>query len=224
MSINDIRNLIPKGYFLGLSDPHIKLICEVLPKLSITNNTCIIDIGSGKGYIDRIISGYLRIPVFCVDSIKERLKSSIRIQRLLNSDKFNKENELMYNYECKLETIEQFEKIMIESNKFFNNVITNEFIIYRQIWILGLKLCGDMFYNLVNLINSYIIINNDNNIKINVLIVPCCLHLCQRWKQCNDNFNPIKDMIEYATNLQCVQNCIWSNDNNNIIILNMTNI
>lgn len=209
--IDLLKEEIPKGWFLGLSETHINLLCYVLNKIVVNNNSnhYVLDIGSGKGYIDRILSNHYKIKTFCVDSTIERLISNVRLNRLLKDDDIKNFNSKMINnneksinkrynninpnmeiFQCHLQNIHDFEKIWIKSIQFFDNDNKDNNDV-STITILGLKVCGDMFYDIVEWVFNYTIMNNKSE-NIKLLIVPCCLHLCKQFPKSTEistNYN-----------------------------------
>lgn len=195
--INKIKNFIPNGYFIGLTKEHILLICYVIYYVINNNNNenqCIIDIGSGKGYIDRIISSIYKKRIFCIDEIKDRLKSSERLQDLLNDDKYyylmnesidgtinnnnNNNKSLMKSFSYKIENVNDFRFIWDKSLDFFKDNNNNNQI-FKKITILSLKVCGDLIFNIIKwVIYNKIYIKRtlpkECVNKITIFIVPCC--------------------------------------------------
>ncbi|KAG0683107.1 hypothetical protein C6P40_005229, partial [Pichia californica] len=132
--VENIINDIPKGYFIGLNNEQINIICSVLYYLinKKIGNKIFIDIGSGKGYIDRIISSIYKIPIICIDEIKERLNSTIKLQKLLNDDKIkflddtingklNKNLMLIKTIQYKIKNDKDFKIILNKGFEFAND-------------------------------------------------------------------------------------------------------
>lgn len=194
-----IKDKIPKGYFIGLSEPHMLLICwtlqYILENVRNKKNKCwkqyVIDIGSGKGYIDRILSSVFKIGVYCVDSDNERLKSSIRLQRLLNDDNLSvynrsKLNELslMESFRYEMKSAEDFKLIWDKSVSFFkdlNRYQNKSNTLIDEIVILALKVCGDMIFHIVewvilNLKGGHLCKCAREVKRLKMFLVPCCFH------------------------------------------------
>lgn len=193
--LRGIMDKIPRGYFIGLSQQHTWLICCVLyyifeqEGVSSRNSQCVLDIGSGKGYIDRILSSYYKIGVFCVEAEKERLESSTRLQRLLNDDKpascdtpISGRNSLLLMRSCqyRLRTDADFYVVWERSISYFRQLGTQ----MDEIVILALKVCGDMFYDIVDwVLTNYKHMRESAPQKCRnakVFIVPCCLEKSTR--------------------------------------------
>ena len=193
--VESIINKIPKGYFIGLSKEHAWVICWILGHVFENKNwhsqkaQFVLDLGSGKGYIDRILSSVYKIGVFCVEAEKDRLKSSTRLQRLLNDDKTTscdtpitrkRDLPLMKSCQCTLLTENDFMLVWKKSLSYFRQLGTPA----GEIVVLALKVCGDMFYNIVDWV-----LTNWEHIKftaptecrnLKMFIVPCCLHKSAR--------------------------------------------
>lgn len=221
-----VRQEIPSGYFLGIpQQKDIALVCQVLAIVLEQQKSAqpdrefyVLDIGSGKGYIDRILSGVYRVPVFCVDAMKERLNSSLRIQRLLNDDNPQTCSSLhpassfasnhassspMINYHYKIRNTQDFSLVWRRFERFVAGFGRGKSIAAKpaQILILGLRLCGDLYYAFVDwLVGSFQ--DNRSVSKISVLIVPCCLKRCFLWSDPETDFTNaiINDMLLYAWN------------------------
>lgn len=193
-AVESIMGKIPKGYFIGLSKEHAWVICCILRHLfenehMHSRKQFVLDLGSGKGYIDRILSSVYQIGVFCVEAEKDRLKSSTRLQRLLNDDKtascdtpFNCKRDLPLMKSCQrtLVTENDFMLVWKKSLSYFRQLGSPAI----EIVVLALKVCGDMLYNVVDWVLA-----NWELIKVTaptecrnlrVIIVPCCLHKSTR--------------------------------------------
>lgn len=201
---SDVYDSIPKGYFLGVSHPHALLICQILQWIGVAGpqkddheNTLILDIGSGKGYIDRILSGHYGIPVFCVDKAAERLKSSSRLHALLKSDsKLDPELKalsslsLVRNYACSITCLEDYNEVCDKAVQFFQTVQNKREV--PRIVVIGLKLCGDMFYDLAEWHTRSALLTRYSDVRLH--IVPCCPHRSFRGGN-------IEQMVSFAESL-----------------------
>lgn len=201
MSYDDI----PKGYFLGLNYENIQLIKEILEWIDIDNdnnngNIQVIDIGSGKGFIDRILTGYYNIPVYCIESNKDRNYQSIKLQRLINDDKINRIDpdnnnninaiKLLGSCNCKISSYESYCKVVRDALQFFNKVSISR--TNSKIVIIGIKLCGDMIYELIDYQIRYREEYKDEDedkyeYEFEMFIIPCCTELSKRGGNSCDN-------------------------------------
>ncbi|KGK36187.1 hypothetical protein JL09_g4663 [Pichia kudriavzevii] len=191
------KQRIPQGYFLGVNPKDRLLINDILEttKLDEFQQVGVIELGSGKGYISRIISSHYKIPIFCVDSIRERLASSMRVQQLINDDKvleyanktagtFN-----MFNYQNEIQSRDDFVEIWYQA------MALRQFKEVKTVVILGVKLCGDFFYNMVDWIAETRALME--GFRVEIVVVPCCLHKSIR----SINLDPVQEMVRYAHTL-----------------------
>lgn len=219
--ISKIRDQIPKGYFFGLSETNIEFYCSVIKLLDIgkTNKgvNYVIDLGSGKGYIDRILSNHYNIKTFCVDSINDRLIGSLRLSRLIKDDSIsnyqanlNRDHNFntssnMKIYKCELKGIEDFIDVVEQALIFFNNGRNDQNVTnITNITIIGLKLCGDMYYDIIDwLENSHFHSSSSTStstgIDISLLVAPCCPEKSQRFPELPLGSNGTKPAITPTT-------------------------
>ncbi|GMG43546.1 unnamed protein product [Ambrosiozyma monospora] len=149
----------------------------------------IIEIGSGKGYLSRVLSNYYKKKTFCVDLNKERLKSNLRINRLVQEDsnmevltRLNKKALISSNmavFHKSLGTESDFKLILKASRDFFKiRECINKTLF--QVTIVGLHLCGDLPYTVLDQVAKNRLESERNNVHeesvdvCNVILVPCC--------------------------------------------------
>lgn len=164
---------IPKGYLIGTPPNAIPLIVSTAKRLQDFNPDVIIDIGSGKGYLARLLANYLNKRVLCIDSNPERLSSTVRWDRLINDSNFSQTKTTIVNQKgisnnikvcnMSLDTIEDFKSILSESRKWLNNQSPNQ-----QLALVALKNCGDMVYRLIDFYHEV------GDSQLILVIVPCC--------------------------------------------------
>lgn len=218
VSIQEKITSIPKAHILGTHPNALPLIVSVSSKIYEINPDVVIDIGSGKGYISRLLANYYNMKVICVDSNNERLKSTIRWDRLINDANIKltatsmKDQSTVSNnikaLNISLTTIEDFKLILIEAIKWSNNPSQNQRMV-----LLALKNCGDMIYHLIDLYHEI------GNNQLSMLVIPCCYHKISQFPYSDqlklreiDTEKKIPhtlylmDMMFYATNKGLVAN------------------
>ncbi|GME78582.1 unnamed protein product [Ambrosiozyma monospora] len=192
---NDLISNIPNSLKLGMSlekqfitFTFAKIVEQTLERSAV--DPFIIEIGSGKGYLSRVLSNYYKKKTFCVDLNKERLKSNLRINRLVQdsnievSTRLNKKALISTNmavFHKSLETDADFKLILKSSRNFFKIRESINKTLF-QVSIVGLHLCGDLPYTVLdqvakNHIESKRNVFNAHEESVdvcNVILVPCC--------------------------------------------------
>lgn len=179
---------IPPAYLLGVPPRAIPLTLTIATLIAESGGEYVIDIGSGKGYLSRLLSNHYQCKVFCVDEIGDRLKSSLKLDRLINSHN-NIEDaypHLNANIGSNNMTFQTHGNLAImarrlESMADFNDIMANSiswferFSKLHKITILGIKVCGDIFYQMAKFLANWIRANSFVSIEINMVVVPCCV-------------------------------------------------
>lgn len=164
---------VPPGYKIGIQPASILLMILIANKITQTNPDVVVDIGSGKGHLARFLANYFHYRVLCVDSINDRLKSTIKWDRLINDSNIQQNLTVLQNnnvvsnnvkiLNVQLESLSDFKVILSEAKNWSQNITKD-----GQLTIVAVKNCGDMIYNLLDMIPNF------NSIKMQLLIVPCC--------------------------------------------------
>jgi len=184
---------IPSAYRMGMSPTvevtTIRFASRVVRQLGARN---VIDIGCGKGYLDRILGNIFGIKVLCVDKEKERLRNTLKwnrlIQEILEERGAIELNGLKYEISgnlCtmakNLETKYDLQNILVRASTFFTlgkpiNVES------QDVTMVALKICGDFIYDFVDNFSAVRELVPRHLFKhINFAIVPCCVEKSKRF-------------------------------------------
>ncbi|KAI0464536.1 hypothetical protein LJB42_002151 [Komagataella kurtzmanii] len=186
--------VLPPSLLLGLTPAKqttvkgfVYLVNSLIKSTGDPNND-IVEIGMGKGYISRILaSSFYNYKILGIDVNGEKLRSNLRIHRLINSDKHT---------DLTIEAPTNLPRQQISNNLMavnallddrpsqLNNVIMSNLPFFSlgkpvgtmvQICIVGLNLCGDLSYKVVENM-CFSVENVSYSIKV-ASLVPCCAHL-----------------------------------------------
>ncbi|KAG7818833.1 hypothetical protein KL928_002701 [Ogataea angusta] len=133
----------------------------------------VLDLGSGKGYLARILANGFGLKVCCVDHNRDRLKSSLRVHKLIQQEQVSQTSlGPSGNLHTVAASIEEWEEFMDEAVRFFRlNTRLGEKEL--DVAVVGLQLCGDMVYRVIDLVSDC----NRPGIRLCAfLVAPCCLH------------------------------------------------
>ncbi|ANZ74368.1 BA75_00807T0 [Komagataella pastoris] len=165
----------------------VYLANSLIESTGVANND-IVEIGMGKGYISRIFASSLyNYKILGIDVNGEKLRSNLRIHRLINSDNHT---------DLTIEAPTSLPRQQISNNLMavnallddrpyqLNNVILSNLPFFSlgkpvgelvQICIVGMNLCGDLAYKVVENMCSSV-----ENVSYSIRaasLVPCCAHL-----------------------------------------------
>ena len=191
--LDDEHNRIPSAYELGMSPvvktTTIRFAGQVLKQLNTSN---IIDIGCGKGYLDRILENCFHAKVFCVDKNKERLKNTLKWNSLIRGN-LEEQGTLILNGRkhgisgniCTMmknvKNKSDLRGILLQASTFFR--LGRPLNLHLQdITIVALKICGDFIYNFVDGLSEIRYSGLGHQLQhINFAIVPCCVGKSERF-------------------------------------------
>lgn len=142
----------------GLSKRKTHELSQLLPRiLKLVDDVdveFVIDVGSGKSYLSRLLSSYCN--VIAIERNQMRRKASTRLDQLTDAKVF------YINDLAHLDTTEQF----VLSRKKNNGTIPRALLV-------GLDVCGDLPIDLI----SCVIANDLHFIElVGCFVIPCCMH------------------------------------------------
>ncbi|KAG7881780.1 hypothetical protein KL905_000734 [Ogataea polymorpha] len=158
---------------LGMSPAKTAVTVPFAHKTASFRVSNVLDLGSGKGYLARILADGFGLKVCCVDKNKDRLKSSLRIHKLIQQEQVSQTSlGPSGNFHTVAAPIEEWEDFMDEATAFFRrNTRLDEKVL--DVAVVGLQLCGDMVYRVIDLVSGC----SREDIRLCAfLVVPCCLH------------------------------------------------
>ncbi|KAF7995314.1 hypothetical protein HCN44_006421 [Aphidius gifuensis] len=166
---NNNKNLMKNRFMKNKKTYEIDILSNVIYSiwkkiLPNNNETIVIDVGAGKGYLGTNLCENYGIPVLSIDSCPSRYKSALKRQKLLKKIK-NKSYTLVRHLVEFIDEKTDYEKYIVLNYPNWNNNNNND-----NLFLVGLHTCG----NLANsMIKSFV-----NSKSLGTLcVVPCCYHL-----------------------------------------------
>ncbi|CDK28362.1 unnamed protein product [Kuraishia capsulata CBS 1993] len=162
-------------------------------------NTVMVEVASGKGYLSRILCNHFKRRVICIDRNWIKNKSSLHVHRLVNGDELRlasrasasgkttaSGHERLHTVQSDLQTPDDLIGILRESQKLIgmdsrvgwkNGVLTP--VNVPSVCLVGLNLCGDLA---ITAVKSWLAAWSDPGslgfpLELGpVLVSPCCYH------------------------------------------------
>lgn len=166
---------IPKAHLLGTPPNAIPLVVSMADRIAALDPDVVVDIGSGKGYLSRLLANFQGLRVLCVDAINERLKSTIRWDRLINDGRLAQTHAVIGNRACissniktlnlKLDSVDDLRGILKEAHLWSTSISKPPKMV-----ISALKNCGNMIYDLVHYYSTL------SSSQLGLIVMPCCYH------------------------------------------------
>ncbi|KAG7698014.1 hypothetical protein KL933_000960 [Ogataea haglerorum] len=158
---------------LGMSPAKTAVTVPFAHKTASFGVSNVLDLGSGKGYLARILANGFGLKVCCVDHNKDRIKSSLRIHSLIQQEQVLQTSlGPSGNLHAVAAPIEEWENFIDEATSFFRRK-TRLGEKELDVAVVGLQLCGDMVYRVIDLVSGC----NRAGIRLCAFLVsPCCLH------------------------------------------------
>ncbi|KAH3668100.1 hypothetical protein OGAPHI_001854 [Ogataea philodendri] len=137
----------------------------------------VLDLGSGKGYMARILANEFALKVCCVDREPDRLRSSLRVHRLIQTEIVTDTTLVPSG---KMVTvagdIADDRPIWSRAARFYrlDTPVHQEI---QEVVVAGLQLCGELVYHAADLAMNC----PKDQVRVSrLVVVPCCLHRIER--------------------------------------------